>query len=160
MGSNNYSKSIYFRTMKPLNPPLPIRLLLAQNLENSWRISASENLRALSRQWMTKWSGNYPQEELWKTSFMISGWNWNESSKESSKPLFYLFIYILNSAVHSFILDTSDPEMKKLFTGQEWDEITRETELETTTLPESILNLIQEMNKVTDLLWFYITKSK
>lgn len=50
-------------------------------------------------------------------------------------------------AVHSFILDTSDPEMKKLFTGQEWDEITRETELETTTLPESILNLIQEMNK-------------
>ncbi|KAG0736314.1 hypothetical protein G6F57_013665 [Rhizopus arrhizus] len=42
-------------------------------------------------------------------------------------------------AVHSF--------MKKLFTGQEWDEITRETELETTTLPESILNLIQEMNK-------------
>jgi hypothetical protein len=62
--------------------------------------------------------------------------------------------------VHSFILDTSDPEMKKLFTGQEWDEITRETELETTNLPESILNLIQEMNKVTDLLWFYITKSK
>ncbi|KAG1140609.1 hypothetical protein G6F37_012184 [Rhizopus arrhizus] len=50
-------------------------------------------------------------------------------------------------AVHSFILDTSDQEMKKLFTGQEWDEITRETELETTTLPESILNLIQEMNK-------------
>lgn len=91
---------------------------------------------------------------------MITGWSWNESSKESSKPLFYYFIFlfiylficILNSAVHSF--------MKKLFTGQEWDEITRETELETTTLPESILNLIQEMNKVTDLLWFYITKSK
>ncbi|KAG1490464.1 hypothetical protein G6F47_012252 [Rhizopus delemar] len=50
-------------------------------------------------------------------------------------------------AVHSFILDTSNPEMKKLFTGQEWGEITRETELETTNLPESILNLIQEMNK-------------
>lgn len=73
---------------------------------------------------------------------------------------YFICICILNSAVHSFILDTSDPEMKKLFTGQEWGEITRETELETTNLPESILNLIQEMNKVTDLLWFYITKSK
>jgi hypothetical protein len=69
-------------------------------------------------------------------------------------------MYTLNSAVHSFILDASNSEMKKLFTGQEWNEITRETELETTTLPESILDLIQEMNKVTDLLWFYNTKSK
>lgn len=50
--------------------------------------------------------------------------------------------------MHSFIIDTSDSEVKKnLFTDDEWAEITNENKKETNTLPEEIRSLLTNMNK-------------
>jgi hypothetical protein len=60
----------------------------------------------------------------------------------------------LSSAVHSFIIDTSDSQVKDLFTDDEWAEITNENKKEKITLPEEIRSLLTNMNKVKTLQLF------
>lgn len=56
--------------------------------------------------------------------------------------------------MHSFIIDTSDSEVKNLFTDDEWAEITNENKKENVTLPEEIRSLLTNMNKVKQHQYF------
>ncbi|CAO0799140.1 unnamed protein product [Mucor circinelloides] len=55
------------------------------------------------------------------------------------------------NAVHSFIIDTSDSEVKNLFTNDEWAEICAESKKDNLALPEEIRSLFNNMNKVNNL---------
>lgn len=56
--------------------------------------------------------------------------------------------------MHSFIIDTSDSQVKDLFTDDEWAEITNENKKENITLPEEIRSLLTSMNKVKHYHYF------